>query len=72
MRIGENSFETRMREIVAAIRRTGLDPYAQISGYLRTGSDAYITTQDNARGKIKCLDAEKIRQYVEAAEQDPR
>nr|WP_326186064.1 IreB family regulatory phosphoprotein [uncultured Oscillibacter sp.] len=72
MRISESSFETRMQEIVAAIRQTGLNPYAQISGYLRTGNDAYITTHENARGKIKCLDTGKVQRYIEKEKQNIR
>lgn len=51
MQIAKSPFETRMQEIVTAIRQTGLNPYAQISGYLRTGNDAYITTQEKCQRK---------------------
>ena len=62
-------FTKKMEDIVAAIREAGLDPYAQLSGYLRTGNDAYITCRRDARAKIKVMDTARIRQYLEAAGQ---
>lgn len=61
-------FAKKMEDIVSAIREAGLDPYAQLSGYLRTGNDAYITCRNDARGKIKVLDTSQIRQYLETAQ----
>ena len=58
-------FTQRIEDIAAAIREAGMDPYAQLSGYLRTGNDAYITCRNNARMKIRGLDTGKIRKYLE-------
>lgn len=63
----EDLFVKRMEDIVAAIREAGLDPYAQLSGYLRTGNDAYITCRHDARAKIKVLDTARIQRYLEVA-----
>ena len=60
-------FTKKMEDIVAAIREAGLDPFAQLSGYLRTGNDAYITCRHDARAKIKVLDTDRIQRYLEAA-----
>ena len=46
-----------------------MDPYAQLSGYLRTGNDAYITQRHDARAKIKGMDTARIRQYLDRAGQ---
>lgn len=62
-------FTKKMEDIVAAIREAGLDPYAQLSGYLRTGNDAYITQRHDARAKIKGMDTARIRQYLDRAGQ---
>ena len=62
-------FTKKMEDIVAAIREAGLDPYAQLSGYLRTGNDAYITCRRDARTKIKVMDTARIRQYLDGAGQ---
>ena len=62
-------FAKKMEDIVSAIQETGLDPYAQLSGYLRTGNDAYITCRRDARTKIKVMDTAQIRQYLETSQQ---
>ena len=62
-------FTKKMEDIVAAIREAGLDPYARLSGYLRTGNDAYITCRRDARAKIKGMDTARIRQYLDGAGQ---
>ena len=60
---------TQRMEGIAAIREAGMDPYAQLSGYLRTGNDAYITRRHDARAKIKEMDTARIRQYLDGAGQ---
>lgn len=62
-------FTQRIEDIAAAIREAGMDPYAQLSGYLRTGNDAYITCRRDARAKIKVMDTARIRQYLDGAGQ---
>ena len=62
-------FTQRIEDITAAIRESGMDPYAQLSGYLRTGNDAYITCRRDARAKIKVMDTARIRQYLDGAGQ---
>jgi len=66
MQISKKMFQIKIEEIVTAIRETGLDPYAQLSGYLRTGNDMFITCHNDARGKIKLLDTDMIQQYIES------
>ena len=61
-------FIQKMEDIITAIREVGMDPAAQLSGYLRTGDDAYITCRHNARAKIKVMDTARIRQYLKAAQ----
>ena len=62
-------FTQRIEDIAAAIREAGMDPYAQLSGYLRTGNYAYITQRHDARAKIKGMDTARIRQYLDGAGQ---
>ena len=64
MKICEDMFHAKMREIEAAIQETGLDPYAQRSGYIRTGSDLFIISHNDARAKIKCLDVGMVQKYI--------
>lgn len=65
----ESGFSEKMEDIIAAIREAGMDPYAQLSGYLRTGNDAYITQRHDARAKVKGMDTARIRQYLDGAGQ---
>lgn len=64
MKLDKKEFQIRMEEIIASIRETGLEPYAQLSGYLRTGNEMFITRHGNARAKIRCLDDEMILEYL--------
>ena len=54
--------------IVLALKEARYDPYAQLTGYLETGDDSYITRKDGAREAIKLLDKEMIRAYLAEAE----
>lgn len=58
-------FEKEMKEIVAAIRDAGYEPYDQLYGYVTKGKEEYITRNGNAREKIKKLNWLKVKQYVE-------
>ena len=48
------------------LEERGYDPIAQLTGYLEIGSDDYITRHGNAREKIKAIDKEVIKKYIEA------
>ena len=50
--------------IAASIQEAGLDPYAQITGYIRTGNDRYITRNGNARELIKDVDRRILKQFA--------
>ena len=58
-------FEKEMKDIVAAIRDAGYEPYDQLYGYVTKGKEEYITRNGNAREKIKKLNWLKVKQYVE-------
>ena len=51
-------------QIAASIRKAGLEPYDQITGYLRTGNDRYITRTGDARELIQGIDRKDLKQYV--------
>ena len=51
-------------EIAASIREAGLEPYDQITGFLRTGNERYITRTGNAREKIQEIDRVSLKQYA--------
>lgn len=61
----DNKFITTMESIVSSIEQTGMDPYAQLYGYLTRGKDEYITRTGNARALIKALDRQQVWNYVQ-------
>ena len=54
-----------MDEIISSLKSAGYDPYKQITGYLQTGNDLFITRVGNAREKIKRLDKTEIKHYLD-------
>ena len=50
--------------IAASIQKAGFEPYDQITGYLRTGNDRYITRTGNARELIQGIDRKVLKQYA--------
>ena len=53
-----------LHKIAASIKESGLDPYEQITGYVRTGNDRYITRNGNARVLIKDVDRRILKQFA--------
>lgn len=56
----------KLNEIIMLLEERGYDPIAQLTGYIEIGSDDYITRHGNAREKIKAIDKEVIKKYIEA------
>lgn len=54
----------QLEGIAKSIKEAGLDPYEQITGYIRTGNDRYITRTGNARELIKELDRRVLKEYA--------
>ena len=55
----------QLKEIITLLEGKGYDPIAQLTGYIELGSDDYITRHGNAREKIKEIDKEVIKLYLE-------
>lgn len=60
----EGQFKKQMDYIVQCIGVTENNPYAQLTGYIETGNDIYITRTGNARNLIKELDKVQIKRYL--------
>ena len=60
----EKNENTLMERIVAAIREAGYVPYDQLTAFLKTGDDRYITRRDNARALIHTLDQQELKEYL--------
>lgn len=61
----DTEFAIAMDEIVASLREAGFDPYEQLYGYIATGKEEYITRTGNAREKIKRLNWQQVKEFVE-------
>ena len=64
--MNDTLFLQTISEIVAAIKQVGYHPYEQLTGYLQTGHDYYITRAMGARELIKTLDWEQLQEYVDS------
>ena len=58
------AFMAKIESICSSIREAGWDPYSQLTGYLLTGEDRYITRVGNARSMISTLDRSALQAYV--------
>lgn len=53
-----------MKRIITAIQDAGYVPYDQLTAFLKTGDDRYITRRDNARNLIREVDQTELRKYL--------
>ena len=65
----ERIFLEEMEDICAAIRKSGMEPYDQLYGYISKGKVEYITRIDNARERIQVLNWDMVRNYVKKMEE---
>lgn len=60
----DSVFMAAISEVYLAIQEAGYEPYDQLTGYVRTGNDQYITRKRNARKIVTEMDPEMIAQYL--------
>lgn len=60
----DNVFMAAISEVYLAIQEAGYEPYDQLTGYVRTGNDQYITRRRNARKIATEMDPDMIKQYL--------
>ena len=60
----DNEFMVTMSEVYMALQEAGFEPFDQLTGYVRTGNDQYITRRHNARKIVTEMDPELIKQYL--------
>ena len=60
----DNEFMAAMSEVYMALQEAGFEPFDQLTGYIRTGNDQYITRRHNARKIVTEMDPEMIKQYL--------
>ena len=60
----DNEFLSAMSEVYMALQEAGFEPFDQLTGYVRTGNDQYITRRHNARKIVTEMNPEMIKQYL--------
>ena len=60
----DSVFMAAISEVYLAIQEAGYEPYDQLTGFVRTGNDQYITRRRNARKIVTEMDPELIKQYL--------
>lgn len=56
--------EERLKEVITLLEEKGYNPVAQLTGYIKTGRDDYITRHGGARDKIKNISIDIIEEYI--------
>ena len=62
----EKTMDKRLEVIAEAIQSAGYDVRAQLTGYLQSGDETYITRRNNARGLIATVDKNLIQAFAES------
>ena len=57
-------FEKQIALVIAALSDAGYDPYAQLTGFIQTGDETFITRRNDARAVVSSLDREMVARYV--------
>ena len=60
----QTDFEKQIALVIATLSDAGYDPYAQLTGFIQTGDDTFITRRNDARAIVSSLDREMVAQYV--------
>lgn len=55
---------SQLNRVAAALREAGLEPYAQLTGYVTTGDPRYITRRSGARELVQAMDPGEIRRFL--------
>lgn len=58
-------FEKQIALVITALSDAGYDPYAQLTGFVQTGDETFITRRNNARAIVSSLDREMVARYVQ-------
>ena len=54
----------KLNVVIKAIESAGYNPFMQLTGYMATGNEAYITRQGGARALVHSLDRKLIQKYL--------
>ena len=62
--MSQTEFEKQFAIVIAALSDAGYDPYAQLTGFIQTGDETFITRRNDARAIVSSLDREMVARYV--------
>lgn len=57
-------FEKQIEHVISVLSDAGYDPYAQLTGFVQTGDDTFITRRNDARAIVSSLDRKMVARYV--------
>ena len=60
----EEQLHEIMEHIIKSIRQAGYEPYDQLTAYLLTRDERYITRNGNARDMISKISRSNLTQYI--------
>lgn len=60
----EEEMRQTMLTVYNALKEKGYNPISQIVGYILSEDPTYITTHNNARSLIRCLDRDELLQAL--------
>lgn len=60
----ESTIAEILSSVYDALEKKGYDPVNQIIGYILSGDPTYITSHDNARGKIRHIERDDLLEEV--------
>ena len=63
--LNKDIFAIKIERIITLLEEAGYDPYAQLQSYVNLGNVTYITRHGNARERIKELDIQDIKVYLD-------
>lgn len=55
-----NQASMTIKDVCKSMQEKGYNPINQLVGYLLSGDPAYITSYNNARGKIRTLERDEL------------
>ena len=54
------SVEGILEQVYLALKEKGYNPVNQIVGYIMSGDPTYITSHNDARNKIRCIERDEL------------
>ena len=56
----DEEIKTTLQEVYDALQEKGYNPINQMVGYILSGDPTYITSHNDARNKIRCIERDEL------------